>query len=192
METTTSVSYNLDPAFRVLQTYYDNIMVIKIYAEDNALRETYMNATRAHIDKLKQEPFFCDSGFDMYLPSDTEFVSSNVNKVDFGIKCSAILVDKYGNDRSTGYYTYARSSISKTPLRLANNQGIIDAGYRGNLIGMFDLLPQYKTAHKESGSTRLLQICAPNLVPVWPIIVESVEDLGVSTRRGEGGFGSTG
>ena len=28
----------------------------------------------------------------------------------------------------------------KLPLRIANNQGIIDAGYRGNIIGMFDCI----------------------------------------------------
>ena len=33
---------------------------------------------------------------------------------------------------------YPRSSIYKTPLRLANNTGIIDSGYRGNLMGAFD------------------------------------------------------
>ena len=41
---------------------------------------------------------------------------------------------------NTGYYMYPRSSLSKTKLRLANSVGIIDSGYRGNLIGMFDLI----------------------------------------------------
>ena len=31
------------------------------------------------------------------------------------------------------FYVYPRSSISKTPLRMANSVGIIDSGYRGNL-----------------------------------------------------------
>ena len=35
---------------------------------------------------------------------------------------------------------------------------------------------------------RMFQICAPGLVP---IIVELVDDLGSTTSRGEGGFGST-
>ena len=35
---------------------------------------------------------------------------------------------------------YPRSSLSKTMLRLANSVGIIDAGYRGHLIGMFDVI----------------------------------------------------
>ena len=32
------------------------------------------------------------------------------------------------------YYLYPRSSISKTPLRMSNSTGIIDAGYRGEII----------------------------------------------------------
>jgi dUTPase len=38
----------------------------------------------------------------------------------------------------------------------------------------------------------MLQICAPSLVPIYVHIVNSVEELGPNTSRGEGGFGSTG
>ena len=37
-----------------------------------------------------------------------------------------------------GYYLYPRSSIVKTGLRLANSVGIIDAGYRGEIIAVVD------------------------------------------------------
>jgi dUTP pyrophosphatase len=84
---------------------------------------------------------------------------------------------------------YARSSISKTQLRLANNVGIIDAGYRGHLIGMFDL-PAANTEHIAKFD-KYLQICAPGLVPIFVELVGSKEDLGEQTERGEGGFGST-
>lgn len=39
---------------------------------------------------------------------------------------------------------------------------------------------------------RLLQICAPCLVPIYVEIVEDIYELDISTERGEGGFGSTG
>ena len=39
---------------------------------------------------------------------------------------------------------------------------------------------------------RLLQICAPGLVPIYVNIVDTFEELGQSTLRGDGGFGSTG
>ena len=64
--------------------------------------------------------------------------------------------------------------------------GLIDAGYRGNLMGVF-----YNTSDTpfvvEAG-TRLLQICAPDLKPVTFELVDSLSN----TSRGEGGYGSTG
>jgi dUTPase len=39
--------------------------------------------------------------------------------------------------------------------------------------------------------SRMLQICAPGLIPIYVHIVNSVEELGPSTSRGQGGFGST-
>ena len=130
----------------------------------------------------------------------TQFFSKNleqmhVNKVDFKVKCCAKII-KYNKIQCyTPFYTYARSSISKTPLRLANNQGIIDAGYRGNLIGMFDCIHKDQTASCDfyvDEYTRLLQICSPSLSPIYVEIVDKFQDLGPSTSRGDGGFGSTG
>jgi dUTP pyrophosphatase len=97
----------------------------------------------------------------------------------------------------TGFYVHPRSSLSKTPLRLANSTGIIDAGYRGHLIGMLDCLfndpsCDAKFDYYAEAYTRLLQICGPNLMPIYVKIVNSVEELGPSTSRGDGAFGSTG
>ena len=85
---------------------------------------------------------------------------------------------------------YPRSSISKSNLRLANNVGIIDAGYRGHLIGMFDVI--YTDGITIEKFDRNLQICAPGLIPIIAELVTSMDDLGEKTLRGEGGFGSTG
>ena len=65
---------------------------------------------------------------------------------------------------------------------------------------MFDCLPaetQNDSDDKEfdwymEKYSRLLQICAPGLVPIYVNIVNSLEELGPTTSRGEGGFGSTG
>ena len=38
---------------------------------------------------------------------------------------------------------------------------------------------------------KLVQICAPGLLPIIVEVVQTEEDLGVPTTRGEGGFGST-
>jgi len=40
--------------------------------------------------------------------------------------------------------------------------------------------------------SRILQICGPNLMPIFTEIVDNFEDLGPSTSRGDGGIGSTG
>lgn len=85
------------------------------------------------------------------------------------------------------FYIYARSSISKTPLRLANNQGIIDAGYRGELMIALDNIT-HKQWELDPG-TRLVQACQSNLIPFKTLIVN--EDF-EATERGAGGFGSTG
>ena len=86
---------------------------------------------------------------------------------------------------------YPRSSLSKTQLRLANSVGIIDSGYRGNLIGAFDCLSK-KGEYKVLKDDRLVQICSPDLAPIMVEIVDTEEKLGKKTTRGQGGFGSTG
>jgi len=126
-----------------------------------------------------------DAGFDLYTPQSKLVMASELLKIDYGIKCSAQMFLDSGKKFNTGFYLYPRSSISKTPLRLANSIGIIDAGYRGNIIGMFDSFSECNIIRNE----RLLQICAPGLVPIVVIMVDKIED---DTDRGTGGFGSTG
>jgi dUTP pyrophosphatase len=92
---------------------------------------------------------------------------------------------------NTGYYLHPRSSISKTPLRLANSTGIVDAGYRGHLIAMLDVTSP-TTQFGGNKLERYVQICAPGLVPILVEIVNSLNDLGEETARGIGGIGSTG
>ena len=101
-----------------------------------------------------------------------------------------------------GFYLYPRSSISKTRMRLANSVGIIDAGYRGDLIAAVDSIGVFGSTDiwqiwKETLSPikkydRYFQVCAPDLSPFLVHIVEREEDLSPPTTRGQGGFGSTG
>jgi dUTP pyrophosphatase len=132
----------------------------------------------------------------------SNLVSGGPNKIDFQVKCSAQLIKRNIGDNNsskyTGYYMYPRSSLSKTRLRLANSVGIIDSGYRGNLIGMFDCFSAGKQSLCETEYDyvvkpyeKLLQICAPDLRPIFVELVESEEELSSVTLRGDGGFGST-
>ena len=101
-----------------------------------------------------------------------------------------------------GFYLYPRSSISKTRMRLANSVGIIDAGYRGDLIAAVDTIGVFgstdiwniwnETLYPMKKYDRYFQICAPDLSPFLVHIVETEGDLSPPTTRGHGGFGSSG
>lgn len=127
-----------------------------------------------------------NAGFDLLNPLEID-TSGNVVKIDTQVVCS--MVDN--NDKSCSFYLYPRSSISKTRLRLANSVGIIDSGYRGNLIGVFDVLMSIERDYRIQKHSRLLQICSGDLQPFMVKIVDDASSLGL-TNRGIGGFGSTG
>ena len=133
-------------------------------------------------DKVKQhnESFsgtHPNSGFDLASPISVQ--ASETFKLDFKVRGAM-----YQNNMPIGYYLYSRSSIAKTGLRLANNVGIIDSGYRGNIMAYFDVIKNDNVEVHQ----RLVQICAPDLGPFRIELVDSLDD----TERGEGGFGSTG
>jgi dUTP pyrophosphatase len=170
-----------------LISQYDRYMVLKIYSESQWTRSFYNDLAQLHNAKLLQSTTI-DAGFDLSVPDHVLCVRGEVRKIDFGIQCSAQMITDSGKQYNTGFYMYPRSSLSKTKLRLANSVGIIDSGYRGNLIGAFDILDDCSvTKH-----SRLVQICAPSLVPIMVTVVDNVRELGEQTERGSGGFGSTG
>ena len=78
-----------------------------------------------------------------------------------------------------------RSSISKTPLRLANSIGLIDAGYRGEIMAAVDNIKSVDFSVKKG--ERYFQAVS---FDGGAISLEIVTELSV-TSRGEGGFGST-
>ena len=173
-----------------IKTRHTNVMRLNVYiAANSELKEKYLDHANNHNNKIMGEPHFYDSGFDVLLPENRTFYSGT-NKVDFEIRCCAEIFscDNINDNYYTGFYVYPRSSLSKTPLRLANCTGIIDAGYRGPIIGMFDC---QNDVYKTTLYDRLIQICAPNLMPIFVNIVDTAEELGPNTSRGEGGFGST-
>ena len=79
---------------------------------------------------------------------------------------------------------FPRSSISKKDLVLANSVGIVDAGYRGELLIRFKKLGEDNYEVGES----VVQLM---VMPFPKINFEEVEELEDSSR-GAGGFGSTG
>ena len=88
-------------------------------------------------------------------------------------------------NQNISYFLIPRSSISKTPFRMSNSIGLIDAGYRGELMAYVDSLDL--SAPKVGD--RLFQLVTANLVPIQELKI--IDELS-NTTRSEGGFGSTG
>lgn len=86
---------------------------------------------------------------------------------------------------------FPRSSQSKVDVVLTNHVGVIDSGYRGEVmfkfkpIERFDGLPSHKNY---SVGDRIGQII---ILPYPQIQFEEVEEVS-TTERNQGGFGSTG
>lgn len=84
-------------------------------------------------------------------------------------------------------YLYPRSSTgSKTPIRLSNSVGIIDSGYRGEIMAFVDNISDNPFVLKKG--YRYFQLCSPDLSPIQFKVVDKLTE----TSRGKSGFGSTG
>ncbi len=93
---------------------------------------------------------------------------------------------------------FPRSSIYKTVLNLTNSVGVIDSGYRGEIMMRFidNFSPEeypekrFKRFSKEfyQVGDRIGQLI---LFPYPQLVIEEVEKL-TETGRGNNGFGSTG
>ena len=153
-------------------------MKLFIKAHDEYVKEYYEN-----IANTRSTDYSDDSGFDIIVPFDVTVPAKST-----GFKIKHLISCRYENDVGirSGYYLYPRSSISKTPLRMSNSVGIIDWGYRGDIMAAVDNLSD-EDYHIEK-KTRLFQICSPTLQRIKEI--EIVNDLD-NTDRGDGGFGST-
>jgi len=204
-----SIDINVNEDIRSKQTsivYRMPTLNLKIYVipqeteeKTQQLKEMYVDKIKKHLEVLEKGNNiggFYDAGFDIFCPTTQQCKVGKVAKYHLGIKCSSFVSDpsdKFGHQDESmsfpvGYFLMPRSSISKTSLRLANSVGVIDSGYRGELIAMFDCF--YGDYKIEEGS-RLMQVVAPSMMPIYPILVDTEEELG-TTDRGEGGFGSTG
>ena len=85
---------------------------------------------------------------------------------------------------------FPRSSISKTPLALRNSVGVVDSGYRGEVILKFNredrVLATEETIYVSGDRVGQIMII-PHPKVQWVLSNELSE-----TDRGSGGFGSTG
>ena len=119
-----------------------------------------------------------DAGLDLYVLEDVTFESGETKLIKFGISCES--------EDGSAYYLLPRSSISKTPLRMSNSIGLIDGGYRGEIMASCDNIKD--STYKVEKGQRLFQIVSSDLAPINFSLVDTLTD----TTRGKGGFGSTG
>lgn len=169
--------------------------LLKIYTSNEELKQTYLSHIEKHNAQIATDSY-PNSGFDLFMPNEYVFYGSLITQfLDLEIKCEMFtFTNTQGvlNASPSAFYMYPRSSMSKTPLMMANHTGIIDSGYRGNLIAAVRHLPTKMTSDEYllEKNTRLFQICHPHLCPIY---VEMLgDDVLSQTTRGEGGFGSTG
>ena len=119
-----------------------------------------------------------DTGYDLSIIKKVKNLTSNVILYDTGIRAEC----------PTGIYleVVGRSSISKTGYMLANNLGIIDSSYKGNI---------YVALLKVNSETKELELPyrIAQIIPkkILPCEIVEVQELS-KTDRGAKGFGSTG
>lgn len=159
------------------------ILKIAVNSSNQELVELYENKITEHNESMMNN-IYSNAGFDLFTPKENIVKPHSVMMVSMSVKTEMTTYDGH----PCAFYMYPRSSISKTPLILANSVGIIDSGYRGELIGAFRSFSN--TDYKIDQYTRLLQITNAFLTP---IVVKLVDENDLSTtERGAGGFGSTG
>jgi dUTP pyrophosphatase len=153
--------------------------------EAKYLSELYSN----HSAKYKE-----DSGLDLFIPKDIVILSKQTVLVDLGVQCQLRSIEPYiwrwvSNKniwRYNSYNMYPRSSISKTPLFMANSVGLCDAAYLGNLKSALYNRSDDKIILKKG--ERYTQLARSDL---GNISFQLVKDLR-TTERGFMGFGSSG
>ena len=144
-------------------------MHLKIKPRNNLVSRMYEEHGQFHVG---------DAGLDLFVVEEQIIKGGKTELINLGISCET--------KEKKPYFLMPRSSISKTPIRLCNSVGLIDAGYRGEIMAAVDNIKQED--YTISAGQRLFQIVA---MDGSPLSFELVDELS-STSRGAGGFGSTG
>lgn len=144
-------------------------MNLKIKPFNEVVRKMYENHNHFHQG---------DSGLDLYIIENQIINPKETVRIKLGISIE--------NLDGISYFLMPRSSISKTPLRLANAVGLIDAGYRGEIMAAVDNIKDI--SYKVEMGQRLFQIVAMDGSSIQFDISYNLSD----SARGKGGFGSTG
>ncbi len=121
-----------------------------------------------------------DAGFDLRSLIDVEVEPGERALVPTGL---AVAVP----DGHAGLVLPRSGLASRVGLTLANAPGLIDAGYRGEIICAVVNLDRDNAVRIGRGD-RIAQLVIVEVPELEPAFVETLPD----SRRGQGGFGSTG
>ena len=119
-----------------------------------------------------------DAGLDLFVINEQTIDPGETTLIHLEIACETL--------EGRPYLLMPRSSIAKTPLRLCNSIGLIDSGYRGEIMAVVDNIKD--EAYTVEPGQRLFQLVAMDGSPIHFELVEALSE----TTRGAGGFGSTG
>jgi len=144
-------------------------MHLKIKPRNNLVSRMYEEHGQFHVG---------DAGLDLFVVEEQIIEGGKTELINLGISCET--------KEKRPYLLMPRSSISKTPIRLCNSVGLIDAGYRGEIMAMCDNIKS--NAYTVKKGHRLFQLVATDSSPIH---FELVNNLDITTR-GTDGFGSTG
>lgn len=130
----------------------------------------------------KEFPANDNAGYDLVTAENWD--GKDLHLLDLGVKA---MMTYEGSDETVHYWLAPRSSIYKTGYIMGNSLGVIDRTYRGAVKA-----PVIRVLDQAKGfvsGDRHFQILAPDMG--WIHSVRIVDSL-PETKRGEGGFGSTG
>jgi deoxyuridine 5'-triphosphate nucleotidohydrolase len=175
--------YNKNKFLNIIYYSNNNITLLNSYYKNKVSNNYAKPSIKVYkTDKdaiIPSKAFEEDAGYDLTIIKKIKDFNSKTTLYDTGIK---IEIDE-------GYYSeiVPRSSISKFGYILANNIGIIDNHYRGNLMialtKIADDAPEIVFPFK----------CCQLIVrkQIFSTLIEITDDNLSSTLRNDGGFGST-
>lgn len=131
--------------------------------------------------KMPEKAHDSDIGFDLFTHT-VEYLVGNTPYPEIVKVYTGIAIEP-----TPGYYFILsqRSSSYKKGIILHNGIGIIDPSYRGEIIGVFRMMPGYE---KIENQERLLQIIPQMQITSFVVKADELSN----TDRGDGGFGSSG
>lgn len=169
-------NYSTNDIIYINKTIFDFINVENVYYGNTI---PTLKVVKVHENAvMPSKTSYSDAGYDLTIIKEHKVLNSNTKLYDTGIKL----------DIPNGYYVeiVPRSSISRSGYMLANNVGIIDQGYRGNLY--VALIKVNNDCEDLTLPWKCCQIIVKKQVYAR---LKLTEEVLTETTRASGGFGST-